>query len=485
MVACDFWSRTGFDILKGTSVKKHHTARAGLAALAAFTLVGLTLAPASAQSLDDTVESATSLEEAAPAPAPTDASDDAVVEEAAPEEEAPALEPAAAALANPLVPGTYAGDDASGPDVVVFSNDGFTDPSEEDWDITTVLLTITKQVVVTNGGDATATTWQTLLSGTEVLVLPEGSNWRSGGTAAISDAAMGVIADWTEAGGLIIGTGSYDHADVVSELTGVDYSDLFSNNDGLYEGDAAWDLQISDPELPNTVPNGDYTGGLVGFSAWPAEAQGLVVPVYYDADEDNLAVGAFVIGSGTYVYMAYDWFPDEDELTNGVRADWDATLKFAAGGKFSASKGLTIDLDVEVGDQLANQEIRILAVGLRGGADWNMVLRSDPVLLGSGIVPSSGIVNTSVTFPSSLPVGWHRLIFTSQFDDGSSAEWVRWLHIAADGTLLELSEEGPSPSLAATGTSGLVGIGVGFAALLMLAGGLVFYSARRGETARS
>jgi LPXTG-motif cell wall-anchored protein len=394
------------------------------------------------------------------------------------------VSPAAAELANPLAPGTYAGDDPSGPVVTVFSRDGFTDRREEDWDITTVLLTMASSITVTDGGDATAATWEAALAGADVLVLPEGGNWGAGGSGAISDPALEVIRTWTEAGGTIIGTGSYTHGAIVSELTGIDYSSRLRNNDA----EGPWDLRIVDPELPTSVPNGDWTGGMVGFSTWTDAERAPVTPVYYNPTTDNLAVAAFSIGSGFYLYFAYDWYPIASaETYDGVppatvRQIWDETLRFAAGGSLTPRAGLTVDLAVTVGDQVSGSEIAISASGLEGDAPWTLELFSDPILIDDGIVPGSGTVNATTTFPSGLPSGWHRLLFTSTFADGSPATWEKWLHIAADGTLLELSDE--APALAETGASETSTILAGAGVLLVL-GGVVLLSARRRRAARS
>lgn len=240
---------------------------------------------------------------------------------------APVLRPAAAALANPLAPGTYAGDTPTGPVVVVFSNDMYTDPAQEDWDIATTLLPGASTMRVTDGGDGTAGTWTTLLTGADVLVLPEGSNWSPGGTSAISDEALEVIRIWVSAGRTIVGTGSYDHGDIVSELTGVDFTSAFGNN----SENGPWQRVGSDTSLPDELPNGNYTGGLGGVSSYTPEQLAVITPLYASAANDSIGVAEFAIGTGRYVYHAYDWYPDPDEIENGVRDLWNGALGVAAG----------------------------------------------------------------------------------------------------------------------------------------------------------
>lgn len=245
-----------------------------------------------------------------------------------PADEPPVLRPAAAPLNNPLEPGTYPGDTVDGPVIVVFSNDSFTDPLEEDWDIATVLLPTASEMRVTDGGDGSAGAWITVLTGADVLVLPEGDNWSPGGTSAISDAALEVIRTWVSAGRLILGTGSYTHGEIVSELTGVDFTSEFGNNDS----NGPWQRVSSDTSLPAELPNANYAGGLGDFSLYSVEQKAIITPIYQSLPNDSLGVAAFAIGTGSYLYHAYDWFPDEGELTNGVRDAWNGALVLAAAG---------------------------------------------------------------------------------------------------------------------------------------------------------
>lgn len=225
--------------------------------------------------------------------------------------------------------------DPSGPVVVVFSNENNTDPAEEDADIAATLEEIASSVSIFDGGDGTAAAWTTALSNADVLVFPEGSNFN---TAAIDNAAAAFIKGWIEAGKIVVGTGSYDHAAFINYMTGLDYSSEFANEDGV---SGVWDLQLENTDLPLTVPDGNKTGGLLDFSLWSEAKKAFVTSVYYNEGEDNLGVGYFTFGSGYYIYNAYDWYPDEDDIANGTRDAWDATLQFAASGQISPPVGET------------------------------------------------------------------------------------------------------------------------------------------------
>lgn len=245
-----------------------------------------------------------------------------------PVDQPPVLRPAAAPLNNPLEAGTYPGDTPSGPVIVVFSNGSFTDPAEEDWDITTVLLPGASEMRVTDGGDGSAAAWTTVLAGADVLVLPEGGNWEPLGTSAISDDALEIIRTWVSAGRSIVGTGSYTHGYIVSELTGVDFFDEFDND----SRNGPWQRVSSDTSLPAEVPNADYSGGLQDYSLFSVEQKAVITPLYFSAVNDNLGIGAFAIGTGSYIYNAYDWYPNDEELVDGTRAAWNGALVLAAGG---------------------------------------------------------------------------------------------------------------------------------------------------------
>lgn len=234
-----------------------------------------------------------------------------------------------AAVALLLVPQAAHAVDPSGPVVLEFSNGNCTDPSQEDADIKTSLEVISASVTLFDGGAGNAAAWTAALDGIDVLVFPEGCNFN---TAAIDSSAAAVIKTWIESGHIVVGTGSYDHADFVNYMTGLDYTSAFNDNNSTQ---GTWELQTDNPDLPASVPNADYAGGLYDYSLWSAQLRSFVTPVYYDEVNDNLAVAYFTFGDGYYIYNAYDWYPSQADVTSGARAAWDATLQFAASGAIS------------------------------------------------------------------------------------------------------------------------------------------------------
>ena len=231
----------------------------------------------------------------------------------------------------------YAGSDSSGPNVLIFTKDPFTDTLEEDTDIRNALIPISSKVTTFDGGDGSASAWTIALSGIDALIFPEVDGttyWDTTDTAVLDAAAKAYIKSWVSAGNLIIGTGSYSHLQAITDLTAVDFTGLGDNS--LSNG-AVWDLQVSSSTLPATVPNANYAGGITNYSALSSEQKSVTELVYYNSDEDNAGVVNFKVGSGYYIYNAYDWYPDAGDVTSGARADWNQTLQFAATGQFTAA----------------------------------------------------------------------------------------------------------------------------------------------------
>ena len=229
--------------------------------------------------------------------------------------------------------GSYAGGDASGPVVVVFSNETYTDEDEEDTDIRIALVSISKTVTVFDGGDGSSDAWQTALSGADVLIWPERSGleaWASGGNAVLSAGAQSWIKSWVEGGKLVVGTGSYSHLQMITDLTGVNFNG--TGNSSLDSTGDPWARVSSNTSLPASVPAANYTGGISNYSSLSDAQKAVLERVYYDAAKDNVAVANFTVGSGFYVYNAYDWYPSASDVSSGRRAEWDATLQFAATG---------------------------------------------------------------------------------------------------------------------------------------------------------
>ena len=241
---------------------------------------------------------------------------------------------------------------ASSTSVVVFSKDPFTDSDEEDAEITAALQAEfgDGNVTVFDGGDGSAAAWTTALTGKDVLVIPErndttiwapGRDEQGGDGFPILDEAMDYIRTWASDGRLVIGTGSYSHTAIIEFLTEVDLP-------SFDDSDTPWLRSPSLPtSLPASLPVGNYTGGFTGFDSWTDEQQAVVEPLYVSESGDNIGVARFIVGAGSYVYLAYDWYPDEgdrsvdgavktpadDAYADTVTGQWNLMLTLSAGGQ--------------------------------------------------------------------------------------------------------------------------------------------------------
>ena len=230
----------------------------------------------------------------------------------------------AVAPANAAIPGSH---------VLFVSNLTFSDTTQEDVETLASIEATDAVVTVFDGGDGSAAAWTTALAGIDIIVIPEaerGSIYVPGGTSVMSDAAAAVVKSWVTAGGSIVGLGAYSHFLLVNYLTGLDYGEVWVS---YWAPDGEWERQpAASDTMPAAIPNVNYSGGLAGFDLWPAELSAPVTPWYLSADGTNLGVGSFAIGAGSYLYVAYDWFPDGGDIGSGARGVWDTVLQslFAA-----------------------------------------------------------------------------------------------------------------------------------------------------------
>lgn len=373
--------------------------------------------------------------------------------------------------------------------IVMFSLEGITDPAEEDTDMAAALASLG---TVTNfdGGDGSAGAWTAALASADALVLPESDN-DDGllyGSAHLSAGAVTVIHDYIAAGHTVIGTGGYTSQGLIDDLTGITRT---WEDDGL-EDDGVWNLQVESDVLPATLPNANYAGGIDNWADWTDPQKVGVTPLYLNTEETNAGVATFTIGRGAFIYYGYDWYPEEEDVTSGAREAWNEALRLGASGAFtdavnpvSTDLALDLSLDLEVGEVVAGATVVAQASGLKAGSPWDLVLRSTPITLDSGLVGTNGSVLSTVTIPEGLEVGTHTITIT-----GTSADGVAYMRfvtfvIGADGTLASvpvLSDltQVPAPSLASTGVSAAVPFALAAFALLAGLGVLAF---RRKATA--
>ncbi len=160
-----------------------------------------------------------------------------------------------------------------------------------------------------------------------------------------------------------------------------------------------------------------------------------------------------------------------------VRATAAATANYAAGSEDvefeigSSSPAMSLELDIESGDEVANQEVAFGADGLKSGTEWNLIIRSTPQTLASGTF-SGTLVTGLAQIPDNLDAGWHSITLTGYAPDGSLISHAVWFKVSESGTLLEVSDEAPDEldDEGGNGSDGLPGTGAAerMQALLML-----------------
>lgn len=329
-------------------------------------------------------------------------------------------------LASTLLPlGSHAalvvnvGADTSGPDVLVYSNDRYTDEDQEDLDITNALISISKTVSVFDGADGGRAAWENALAGIEVLVIPEGDPWQTTDTVEGFDAqAKAYVLGWVRSGKTVIGTGSYTHREMITDWTGVDFTATQDDN-----ASSSWSLAVSRAGLPTTIPNANYAGGISDYSDLTQPQKDAMEIIYFDADynsgKGNVGVASFAIGSGFYIYNAYDWYPDGGELTDGTRAAWNQTLQFGATGQITGvSTTAAAEPVVEAPSIYMGPLFESGPTEVKIGDNANYVgQRLDQIIAveleGKQVSFSATANSISVTIPEGSKVGIFDLIFTS------------------------------------------------------------------------
>lgn len=362
--------------------------------------------------------------------------------------------------------------------IVMFSNGDVTDPSEEDADMADALESL-GTVTLFDGGTGSASDWTTALNGATALVLPEGDVFNSD---YMTDDAADVLAGFVAAGHPIITTGAYEHADLIDYITNVDREWEDDSVDG------EWDLNIASDELPDTLPNANYAGGISNWADWTLDDRAGVTPIYINASRTNVAVAAFEHGDGFIYYYGYDWYPDSDDVTSGARESWNEALRLGASGAFSSaldasSIAMGIALDIAVGDAIEGAPVVAEASGLKAGTEWTLTLRSTPIVLDDGVVGNAGAILANVTIPAGLEPGTHTLTVVGTAADGTVYQRVLTFVIASDGTLesepvLGALEVVELPNTGAGDTAPL-----GLAALALVVSGAAVVAVRRRKVA--
>lgn len=205
--------------------------------------------------------------------------------------------------------------------ILFFSNDAWTDVSDEDATMLAALAETGAPITTFDGGDGSGTAWSTALVGNQVLVIPESDIFDAGGTSIMSVDAATAVQAFVVAGGRVL-LGSGNNSDLISFITGIDYASVWT-----LTGGSSWDLQVVDPTLPPTVTYSNGTDPVTGFDTWAPGLLAGVVPLYVDVTGTQLAAATFPVGAGFVGYLAYDWYPGTDPADVSGRALWNLVLQ--------------------------------------------------------------------------------------------------------------------------------------------------------------
>jgi uncharacterized repeat protein (TIGR02543 family) len=129
----------------------------------------------------------------------------------------------------------------------------------------------------------------------------------------------------------------------------------------------------------------------------------------------------------------------------------------------STAPAMSLNLDLEIGETVANADIAYGASGLKPGSAWSLVVRSDPQTVASGTFASTAIGGTA-QISTGLTPGWHSITFTGVSPTGSTVVQSVWFEVTSSGTLAQTSISEPEvksagtpseslPSLANTGSN--------------------------------
>lgn len=156
----------------------------------------------------------------------------------------------------------------------------------------------------------------------------------------------------------------------------------------------------------------------------------------------------------------------------------DTTL-YAQWRALPATPVAEIAIQVPIGGTIANAPVALDVDGLKDQTSYVVTVYSTPQIIDQGII-WSGRLNKSVTLPSNLEAGWHRLIIDGTASDGSPFSETLFFKVSESGTLLDTASTAPADGtveLAKTGSrqSALIPISISAVAF----GALMFISMRR------
>ena len=130
--------------------------------------------------------------------------------------------------------------------------------------------------------------------------------------------------------------------------------------------------------------------------------------------------------------------------------------------------GIDLALAAGIGEYLPGSDVQVSGGGLLPESEYDLILRSTPVLVTEGLTDLDGRFLDVVPLPMDITPGAHTITLTGQGPSGPLT-LVAYITVGSDGTLQYFSLTGPQRTLAFTGPAENAGI-LALAALLALAG---------------
>jgi hypothetical protein len=111
------------------------------------------------------------------------------------------------------------------------------------------------------------------------------------------------------------------------------------------------------------------------------------------------------------------------------------------------AKGISLTLDFKVGDNIraGDAGVPVAGSGLLPGADYTVVLRSDPVQIGNGVNDANGAFSAVYPIPPDTPGGSHSVTVSSLDTNGDPVTAVAYFSIDDNGTVTAISYDAPTP----------------------------------------
>ena len=284
-------------------------------------------------------------------------------------------------------------------------------------------------------------------------------------------ASLGVVSTPVGANGSLVATGSVTPQSVAAGGT------LTVTFDAPRGADQCGD---------NGPDNGQYSGRPLVFGLFPTSVAlepGLNLPTAWYENGTPLSDLGFVTSAGTLATSSADdnlsgWqgsFTGQVAVPSTLQAGaynavWSCgspdELSYDAGGAAvtqpvtvtggsdpgpqPSPDGISLTLDFRVGDNIRTGAagVPVGGAGVKPGADYTVVLRSDPVQIGAGVTDVNGAFSAVYPVPANTPAGPHSVTVTSVNTADQVVTAAAWFTVDANGIVTAISFEGPTPAAA-------------------------------------